>query len=226
MGNDCDEIVIDTTKATNKISIVVGILLSLLSIFMIISLSGCSMLDSKLNDLRGDITGNTYTIDTFSNFGEKVMTTHGQKISIDSNIVEEKSYSSDGWITTETLSSVITITVDGHQIISCGDTCIFYEDGLKPEYNFYIDRIDSSSDSFTDNALIAGMVNEVKNMFGKSMVVVIKSQTGAPIYAFSGDNVYWEVPDNLPKFTKLFIDGKALYIHRANFQIIDKELLG
>ena len=30
---------------------------------------------------------------------------------------------------------------------------------------------------------------------------------------------------NLPKMTKLMIDGKALYIHRANFQIIDKELL-
>ena len=32
-------------------------------------------------------------------------------------------------------------------------------------------------------------------------------------------------PNNLPKMTKLMIDGKALYIHRANFQIIDKELL-
>lgn len=30
---------------------------------------------------------------------------------------------------------------------------------------------------------------------------------------------------DLPKMTKLMIDGKALYIHRANFQIIDKELL-
>jgi hypothetical protein len=26
--------------------------------------------------------------------------------------------------------------------------------------------------------------------------------------------------------TKLMIDGKALYIHRANFQIIDTALLG
>lgn len=34
-----------------------------------------------------------------------------------------------------------------------------------------------------------------------------------------------EIPDDLPKFTKLMIDGKALYIYRANFQIIDKSLL-
>src|SRR5699024_8091103 len=143
----------------------------------------------------------------------------------DSNIVEEYSYGSDGWMTTETLSSVVTITIDGHQLITCGDTCIFYENGLKPEYNFYIDRIDSESEDIFDTAMIAGMVNSVKNYFGKPMVVVIKSQTGFPIYAFSGNDVYWEVPNNLPKFTKLFIDGKALYIHRANFQIIDKELL-
>ena len=51
------------------------------------------------------------------------------------------------------------------------------------------------------------------------------AQTGAPIYVFSGRSVYWEVPDDLPKFTKLSIDGKPLYIHRANFQIIDAKLL-
>ena len=69
------------------------------------------------------------------------------------------------------------------------------------------------------------MVNSVKNKFGKPMVVIIKSQMGAPIYAFSGENVYWDVQKDLPKFTKLMVDGKALYIHRANFQIIDKALL-
>jgi len=29
----------------------------------------------------------------------------------------------------------------------------------------------------------------------------------------------------LPKMTKLMIDGKALYIHRSNFDIFDKALL-
>lgn len=43
--------------------------------------------------------------------------------------------------------------------------------------------------------------------------------------AYSGDEVYWKVCDDLPKTTKLMVDGKALYIHRANFQIIDKALL-
>ncbi|MEO2631421.1 DUF5052 family protein [Blautia wexlerae] len=63
------------------------------------------------------------------------------------------------------------------------------------------------------------------NDFGKSCIVVIKSRLGQPIAAFSGDDVYWEVPEDLPKMTKLMVDGKALYIHRANYQIIDKKLL-
>ena len=43
--------------------------------------------------------------------------------------------------------------------------------------------------------------------------------------AYSGDEVYWKIPEKLPKMTKLMIDGKALYINRANFQIIDTALL-
>ena len=59
----------------------------------------------------------------------------------------------------------------------------------------------------------------------KKSTVVIKSQLGQPITAYSGDEVYWKIPKKLPKMTKLMIDGKALYIHRANFQIIDTALL-
>lgn len=141
--------------------------------------------------------------------------------------MEERTYSSttDEWYSTKTLSSVITITVDGNQLISCGDTCVFYDKRLVPEHEFYLDSIDSNSSGLMDSALISGLVNNVKNQFGKPMVVVIKSQMGAPIYAFSGNKVYWEVQEDLPRFTKLMIDGKALYIHRANFQIIDKDLL-
>lgn len=76
-----------------------------------------------------------------------------------------------------------------------------------------------------DNVIIANVVNRYKNYFGKSRVVVIQSQLGDPICAYSGDEVYWEVCQDLPKTTKLMIDDKALYIHRANFQIIDKDLL-
>ena len=109
---------------------------------------------------------------------------------------------------------------------SCGDTCIFEGDGLTKEVDFYQDNISSNDSNGLDkNTSIAYILNKYKNSFGKSRIVVIKSQTGQPICAYSGDDVYWEIPNDLPKMTKLMIDGKPLYIHRANFQIIDKELL-
>ena len=123
------------------------------------------------------------------------------------------------------MTSVITITIDGSELQSCGDTCIFVQDGLTPEVEFASEEIVSKSECvISDSASIARFINQYKNLFGKSRVVVIKSQLGQPIAAYSGDDVYWEIPKNLPKMTKLMIDGKALYIHRANFQIIDKEL--
>ena len=136
-------------------------------------------------------------------------------------------YSSDGSVVTGyEMSSVITINIDGKEIPSCGDTCIFEQDGLQPDVNFVqTDIYSHSTGKITDNTYVAGIVNTYKNYFGKSRVVVIKSQLGQPIVAYSGDEVYWKIPKKLPKMTKLMIDGKALYIHRANFQIIDIPLL-
>lgn len=203
------------------------IISTLAIVAVMLSLSGCSMLESAVNDIKGNLVGNGYDIYTYDNYGDLVLTTSGDKISISGNKTETTSYDSDGsTITNYEMSSVITITIDGDEIQSCGDTCIFEQDGLDAEVDFTQEVINSQTDgSFDENTAIARFVNQYKNMFGKSRVVVVKSQLGQPITAYSGDDVYWEIPDDLPKMTKLMIDGKSLYIHRANFQIIDKSLL-
>ena len=90
-----------------------------------------------------------------------------------------------------------------------------------------VQNIMQNKDAYAYNAnlLFFDSFGEYKNAFGKSRVIVIQSQLGDPICAFSGESVYYEVCEDLPKTTKLMIDGKALYIHHANFQIIDKALL-
>ena len=198
-----------------------------LPVVLLFFLTGCGKLGSVINDIHGSLIGNNYTIYTYDNYGDQTLKTSGKKISITGNKTKNISYDSDGKATTGyDLSSVITITIDGNEIESCGDTCIFVQKGLVPEVDFSSEEIDSSgSNGITDNAAIARKLNRYKNDFGKSRVVVIKSQLGQPIAAFSGDDVYWEIPDDLPKMTKLMVDGKALYIHRANYQIIDKDLL-
>ena len=188
-------------------------------------LAGCAMFDNEVNSLNGSITGNTYECQFYSNDGNKFMTLTGQKIDINANPIREKVYGDRGWEYTKTLSSVVTITVDGHQMSNCGSTVLFVEDGLMPDVDFQIENIDSEASGLGDNTIIANVVNKYKNAFGKPVVAVIQSQLGDPICAFSGSNVYWEVCEDLPKTTKLMIDGHALYIHRANFQLIDRDLL-
>ena len=209
-------------KMRKTVSIVLAVVLAL-------SLPGCAKLQSTFNDISGFITGNQYECQFYSNSGEKFMTLYGQKIHMAANIVREPAFDSDGtggYV--KTMSSVVTITIDGKQVENCGSTVLFMEDGLQPDVDFQqqmAETILSSAHGLGDNAIIANVVNQYKNNFGKPVVVVIQSQLGDPICAFSGDRVYWEVREDLPKTTKLMIDNKALYIHRANFQIIDKALL-
>lgn len=198
----------------------------LLSVGMLSAMSGCAGFESSVQDVKGSIAGATYTASFYSNSGEKFMTVNGEKISLAANVVKEPIYSEDdGWGYSKTLSSVVTITIDGEEIANCGSTVIFAEDNLQPDVDFVQEDINSSANGIGDNAIIAGVVNKYKNYFGKPKVAVIQSQLGDPICAYSGNSVYWEVCEDLHKTTKLMIDGKALYIHRANFQLIDSALL-
>lgn len=198
----------------------IGILLMSFCLF-----TGCGMMEADVAEMEGGITGNTYDAMFYSNSGEKFMTVRGEQIDINENIIKQYTYIDGSWGYTHTLSSVITITIDGNQMSSCGSTIIFAEEGLKPDVDYIQKDIESRAEGVDDYTIIANTVNRYKNMIGKPVVVVIQSQLGDPICAYSGDSVYYRVCEDLPKTTLLSIDGKLLYIHRANFQIIDKELL-
>ena len=192
-------------------------------------LGGCSIagFHSKLGDIKGKLVGNSFTCRFYDNSGSKYLTVFGKKISLEGNVVEDSKVNSDDGsvVVSYGLSSVITVNIDGKQIQSCGDTIIFEEKNLKPDAEFNLTNVDSDAKGVTSNTYISNIINKYSNYFGKPQVVVIHSQLGVPICAYSGKDVYWEVCQNLPKTTKLMIDKKALYLHRANFQIIDKKLL-
>ena len=193
---------------------------------LVLLLSGCSLFSSEVHSLKGKLLGVSYNAEFYDNYGMKFMNVSGENIDIEGNRIKERGFDSDGSTTTNySLSSVVTITIDGKQMESCGNTIIFAESGLDPDVDFSLSDIDSSANGIASLTSVARVVNKYKNYFGKPEVVVIQSQLGVPICAYSGEEVYWEIPDDLPKMTKLMIDGKALYIHRANFEIIDKELL-
>jgi outer membrane lipoprotein-sorting protein len=204
------------------------LILTLLSA-LLITLSGCAQFQSTLNELQGNLVGVSFTMETYDNYGQLTLTARGDKIKLTGNKIEEMIATDDGWVRHYEMSSVMTVTIDGKEMETCGDTVIFAEKGLEKAMDFTTSEfINSHSEigDITDNTVLAYWINGYKNKFGKSRVVVIKSQMGQPLCVYQGNKVYWEIPEDLPKTTKLMIDGKALYIHRANFQIIDKGLLG
>ena len=165
-------------------------------------------------NVKGKLIGNSFDAATYDNYGNEIVTFHAKKMGVEAATTDE-----DGNAT----SSVLKITADGKDIEQVGNTMIFAEEGLDSVDGYTLPK-DVETKGGTIN-LIDSTINSVKNKIGKGRVIVISSQLGVPIAVYQGDNVGYEIPDDLPKFTKLTIDGKALYIHRANYMIIDKDAL-
>lgn len=198
--------------------------LVLVLMLMVSNLSGCAWLDSQIADIKGELIGNAFDISIYDNFGTNILNISGDKVQVDNNIVKVKSVDSNGdWSTTYEMSSVTSNTIDGSNMNQVGNTVIYAERGLNKITDFELPTdIETSGDTFN---LLDRNINDIKNIIGTPKVVVISSQLGVPIAVYGGDKVYYEIPDDLPKMTKLSIDGKALYIHRANYIIIDTDMI-
>ena len=196
----------------------------MLVLVTVFSLSGCSWLDSQIKDMKGELIGNSFDISIYDNFGNNTLNISGDKVQVDANTIKVKSVDSDGnWSTTYEMSSVISNTIDGNNMEQVGNTVIYAERGLNKITDFELPTdIETSGGTFN---LLDRNINDIKNLIGTPKVVVISSQLGVPIAVYGGDKVYYEIPDDLPKMTKLIVDGKALYIHRANYIILDTNMI-
>lgn len=212
-------------KKLNKKTVKLIALVSVIAIIISI-MAGCSMIESKIQELRGDLIGISFDYHEYDSFGNHIMTAHGEKVNLEGVRVTEYGYDGDGnLVKNYSLSSVVNITIDKHQHVACGSSLIFVETGLEQVDVEIPEEITTSSSGFSSLTSVSSWINSIKNSFGCSKVVVIKSSLGFPLAVFQGDKVYWEVSENLPKTTKLSIDGKALYIHRVEYDIIDLDLL-
>lgn len=186
--------------------------------------TGCAFLSNTEKNIEGSLIGLHFNIGFYDNYGENILNLQGSKVSLKSNYVKTKSIDSDGSSgTTWEPSSVVTITIDGSQVAQTGNTVIFAEDGIKELENFEMPQNITTSGGSV--AFIDRNINDIKNVLGTPKIIVVCSQLGSPIAVYGGSDVYWDVPSDLPKTTKLNIDGKALYIHRANYILFDSDII-
>ena len=196
----------------------------LLALSLLTSMSGCAWISNKIKEVKGELIGNRFNISVYDNFGTNILNVSGDKIQVDNNTVEVLTVNADGsYSTTYEMSSVLSNTIDGNNMETVGNTVIYAEEGIHKIKDFEMNtNINTSGGTIN---LIDRNINKIKNLIGTSKVVIVSSQMGVPLAVYGGEKVYYEIPDDLPKMTKLNIDGKALYIHRANYIILDTEMI-
>lgn len=211
---------------------------------MIFCIAGCTVdVTTTVNQPEDSDVSLTYVADFYDNYGERWLSVDGKSFSISPNKVKTYSWDSEGdWISSYEMSSVMSIEIDGNKIESCGSTIIFADNRLeKCDIDFNEEISTDNVDNANQNSSISQptdiriddwfrikywwMNKNLNNKEHGSRLVIIQSQLGNPICMYVGNEVSWDIPKNLPKTTMITIDGKVLYIHRANFSIIDIDLI-
>lgn len=185
-----------------------------------VSVLGCAKLKDWFGQLKGNLVGQHFTITTYDDYANKTLSIEGSKVTVG---LLENSANFDAE-STDFKSEVLEITVNGNQMFQVGNTVIFEEEGVNVVKHYEVkDEIKTTSGG--GYVPFDRAVNKLKNELGKKKTVIISSQQGIPIGVYQGDDVYVTIPEDLPKMTRLNIDGKALYIHRANYVIIDTDMI-
>ena len=209
------------------------------TIVLLLNLCACADVSTVTMDASNSETGDavkiSYVADFYDNYGDQWLSVEGNSFNISPNKVKEYAYDSDGsWISNWTTSSVMSIDIDGNKIESCGSTVLFYDTRLEKidiDIPQNVDLTTESGYSVTAPSDLRAsdywslnwwfITKNQSNTTVRSRMVIIQSQNGNPICMFNGDNVSWEVSRNLPKTTEIMIDGMPVYVHRANFAIVD-----
>ena len=176
--------------------------------------AGCAQLRSMISVLKGELFGNDYIISQYDDFGNRVFQIHGDRVTMDCELDENGE-----------VSSYIDISIDGASWQHVGSTLVFAQEGVDMITDFQLPEDMENDGSGTGLMQVDRRLNSYANRFGKKMVVLVSSQNGTPIGLFQGDSCYTEIPGDLPKTTLISIDGKLVYVHRANVDLIPASLL-
>lgn len=186
--------------------------ISLIALVLAIALTGCSAIGAFVGRLKGELFGNDYIIRQYDDFGNLVFTIHGDKVTMDCELDEYGE-----------ISSYIDITIDGESWKHVGSTLVFAQEEADMITDFQIPEEMAGQSGSTGLMAVDRRINEYANLFGKELVVLVSSQNGTPVALFQGNDVYTEIPGDLPKTTLIHIDGAMVYVHRANIDIIPAE---
>lgn len=217
-----------------------GILAIIISSLFLLVLLACGTESAEETLPQDDSVKLTYEASFYRNNGELWMIVEGTNFNITPNKTVTWSYDTSGsYIKSYETSSVMTVQVDSNYLESCGETIIFKDTRLEMQPFPNVDELEIDTSTNEKTQMYAKNYGDISDYLalrvwwfryleegqGGSKLVLIQSQDGYDIGMFTGNDITWEVAEQLPKTTLITIDGKKLYIHRCNFVIIDTAML-
>lgn len=186
-----------------------------------ITLTGCAYLNHWGDKVNQGLNGVEATYKTYAQDGTKIDEIKGKSFRITRDqrfdTVDGEGYSNND-------SQVLQISLGESTIWHVGSTMILEEAGLEDiqsQFNteLFIENMDNGT------PFLNKMRENYQNLWeGKSKTILIRSQDGLPVATYTGNSV--EVfPTDVPKSTWFQVDNKMLFVYRADYTIIDNDLL-
>jgi hypothetical protein len=173
------------------------------------------------DSLNRSLKGVSAQITTYDQYGHVIDQVHGTSINF-SRDTRFDSKDSNG--DSKKDSQVMMISIGGSHMEHVGSTLILAQDGLT--------QVSGAPTQVELNNTQAGhpWLNDFyeynRNLWkGKAKTIMIRSQNGNPIAVFAGNEVEIAKTD-VPQSTWFRVDGKTLFVYRADYTVYDTDLLG
>jgi len=194
-----------------------AVLATVLTVFI---LAGCAGLSAFGEEINRAFNGVSATMTTYNEDGELIDKVHGTSFRITRDTRFDTS-NSDG--TSKNDSSVLMISLGDNHISHVGSTLVLAQDGLTAVADA------EASVEFSNNEPGTPWLNNLfeyhRNLWqGKGKTILIRSQNGTPIAVYAGSEVEILATD-VPKSTWFRVDGKYLFVYRADYTVYDNDLL-
>jgi hypothetical protein len=197
------------------------LLVGMVLLSIVIMVSACNAAQYAWGDIKSKLDGRQATIETFDEDSQLIDHIEGKSVDIST---EDAFSTSDKDGNTVKKSGVLNITIGGKQMLHVGSSLILRENGLTDRFREFTQRVDIKN---FDNStpIISRMVNDFKNATtGGNKLLLIRSQSGTPLAAYSGNDVSFFATES-DKATAFLIDDKLLFVYRCDYTLYDTELL-
>lgn len=184
-----------------------------------ISLVGCAGLEMWGEKFSRDWQGVPATMRTYAADGQQVDEVKGESFRVSR---DDRFDTSDGEGSSNKDSQVLLMSIGDSTISHVGSTMILAEEGLT-----VVDQEPQVSIENTEpgRPWLNSMRERAQNKWrGKGKTILIRSQDSVPLAVYAGNEVEM-VKTDVPKSTWFRVDGKYLFVYRADYTVYDNDLL-